>query len=234
MSLKRLAFFALLCCGCLASGTALEAQQIQSPFRYVEERQALSPFVGSVSTGRGFLELGPESGTMFGLRYNIQISGPITLEAEIGYLPSTRTVFRVAATQEQDSAAVPTLEAVRTSDLKLLDAVAAMRFNLTGQRTWRGLMPYLVFGGGGVFAFEDSDAAGNGIPADEQFEFGTSFAGALGAGVEWFASRRLTVRVDARDLLWKLETPTALFGTDVPDSEWVQNFVLSAGVGFRF
>lgn len=219
----------------LLPGMRAEAQQITSPFRYVEEKQALSPFAGAIRADRGALGMGPEAGTIYGLRYNIQVTGPVTLELEAGYFPSTRTVYRAIELPEGDTATTaPTRQPVRTTDLTLVEALVAMRFNLTGQRTWHGVMPYLAFGGGGAFEVAGDDRANDGVPSTEIFDFGTSFAGVLGVGMEWFASRRMTVRADVRDLLWKLETPEAFLGTDVPESEWTQNVVLSAGVAVRF
>jgi hypothetical protein len=35
-------------------------------------------------------------------------------------------------------------------------------------------------------------------------------------------------------MLWKIEAPVGLRTLDAPIEEWVQNFLLSAGVSFRF
>ena len=76
------------------------------------------------------------------------------------------------------------------------------------------------------------------MPANARFDFGTSFAGQLGAGVEWFPSERIGVRLDARNLLWRLQVPDAFFLTEngraLPASEWEQNYLVSAGISVHF
>ncbi len=61
----------------------------------------------------------------------------------------------------------------------------------------------------------------------------------LGGGADIFIGDRLTLRIDARNLLWKLETPEAfLVRADqsllLPSDEWAQNFSLTAGLAIRF
>jgi hypothetical protein len=71
-----------------------------------------------------------------------------------------------------------------------------------------------------------------------RFNFGTSFAGQLGAGVEWYLAPRWSVRADARAALWKLTHPTAFRlgerGALVPPDEWENNTLLSAGISMHF
>ena len=213
---------------------AAAAQQITSPFRFVEEKQALGAYVGKLSTDAGSLDLGPQSGTIFGLRYNILLGGPFMLDADLGYFPATRNVFTA------DTAAVPgdSIAPVRTrvgeADVDVISVMASLRFNFTGQRTYHRLMPYIVFGGGTAFDITGDVDAPEGVPPSAVFDFGTTFAGSVGAGVEWFASRRLGIRAELRDLLWQVETPEAFLGGKVPADEWVQNFTLTVGGAYHF
>jgi hypothetical protein len=48
--------------------------------------------------------------------------------------------------------------------------------------------------------------------------------------------RRFTVRLDARDILWKIHVPEGFFvdGRNVDSEQWVQTAHLSLGLGFRF
>src|SRR5690606_11628262 len=105
-------------------------------------------------------------------------------------------------------------------------------------RTYHGLMPYVLAGGGVAITVSDDDALEEerDVAQNARFDFGTRFAGHVGAGIEWFAMRRLALRADARDVFWKLRAPAVLRrqSDDVPAQEWVQNFVLSLGVAFHF
>ncbi|MFO7259907.1 MAG: hypothetical protein DIU52_002045, partial [bacterium] len=65
--------------------------------------------------------------------------------------------------------------------------------------------------------------------------FGTSFAGQLGGGIEWFAMPRLSLRLDGRLLFWELDNPRAFTSIgDVSSEEWVQNFYFSVGAAIHF
>jgi hypothetical protein len=130
------------------------------------------------------------------------------------------------------------LTTVGEADLTLGLARGALRFNLTGPRTVHSLQPFVLFGVGVAVDFAGESADEGGLPEDVRFDFGTSFAGELGGGIEWFLGERAALRVDARNLLWKLETPTPfLLGERallLTDSEWAQNFYITAGFSVRF
>ena len=213
---------------------AATAQQITSPYRYVEEKQSLGAYVGTLSTDGGSLGLGPQSGTFFGLRYNIVLGGPFVIEADLGYFPSTRDVFTTDTAAVPSDSIAPVRTRVGEADVAIITALASLRFNLTGQRTWHRLMPYIVFGGGTAFDVTGDVDAAEGVPPAAVVDFGTSFAGSLGAGVEWFATRRLGVRAEFRDLLWQVETPDAFLGGKVPADEWVQNLTFTVGGSYHF
>jgi hypothetical protein len=206
-------------------------QRIDSPYRFVNTTQAVGGFGGYISAGQGAIGLGPESGAVFGGRYGLRISGPFVLEAEVGYFPSTRAVFDTVP-------ADTTLRAIGKADLTLVLARAALRFNLTGPRTYRSLQPFVVFGAGLAIDVAGDAADEEDLPEDVRFDFGTSFAGDIGAGIDWYLSRSVSMRLDGRNLLWRLRTPQAFLlgerGLQLPDREWSQNFFLSAGLSIHF
>lgn len=207
------------------------AQNIDSPYRFLDTRQSIGPFAGYVSMEPGAIDLGPESGTILGVRYNLGISGPFVLAAELSWISGTRAV---QDTVPDDS----TWTKIGEADFRVVSALAGLRFNITGPRTWHGLLPYLLFGGGLT-----SDVAGDSepnasLPANVQLDFGNTFTGVLGAGLEWLPSESISVRLDARNMLWKLTTPTAFLRGDqnlvLPSDQWTQNIAFSAGVSLRF
>jgi hypothetical protein len=215
----------------LASPSVCRAQSIQSPYRFVDKTQAVSAFAGYVATGKGSVGLGPKSGPLFGTRYSIRLSGPFNVEIEPAFFKSTRPV---RDTTVVDSAR----QIVGEADIALLVVNGALRFNITGPRTWNRLQPFLLFGGGAAVDLSGSSPDDELVTGEARFDFGTSFAGAIGGGVEWFASDRLTVRFDARNALWKIKTPLAFladdFGANTPGEEWVQNGWFTVGFSLRF
>lgn len=213
---------------------AAAAQRIDSPYRFVEKGQAIGLFGGYVATGQNPLELGPKSAPVFGARYGIRISGPFKAEATIGFMPSTRDAFAVDTLTGDAQNRAFLVEA----DAQMMMATAALRFDLTGARTWNRLQPFLLAGGGVTVDLSSLTEEEKELPVDDRYDFGTSFAGELGAGVELYLSDRFTLRADVRDAFWKLPTPAgfvnALPRGELSEDEWVSNWVMSAGISVHF
>lgn len=213
----------------LTAGAAA-GQTIESPYRFIDPGQQANAYVGWIATDAGARDLGPESALTYGLRYGIRVTGPFSVELAAGVLPTTRSVQDTAIAGADTTIVDTGIDA----DITLGIATADLRFDITGPRTWHGLMPFALLGVGGAFVLSEDDAADEIVEPDVRYNFGTRLMGDLGVGVEWFPVERLTLRLDARNQLWQIDAPRALRTLDTPSSEWVQNFLLSAGVSFRF
>lgn len=215
-------------------------QQIGSPYEFVETAQGLRAFASYIFTDRGVIGIGPASGAAAGVGYNIRISGPFELDAQATFFPTTRRVFDITPTDSATLREDPKAGLVElgTADLSLVLLDATLRFDLTGPRTWHRLQPYALIGAGGAFRAGSDDTAEENLPTDVELRvrFQNGFTGHVGAGFEWYATERLTLRADARDVLWKLHVPTGFFqpGRLIDDEEWVQNFQTSLGLVYRF
>ncbi|MGH7501088.1 MAG: hypothetical protein ACREL7_04950 [Longimicrobiales bacterium] len=216
---------------CLARPAVAQAQDITSPYRFLETRQSAMVFGGYLSTSRGALLFGPESAPIVGARYDLIVSGPFALEAEVGRFSSTRMVWD---TVPGDT----TRERIGDADFGAISGLAALRFNLTGARTYHRLLPYLMFGLGALIETSAESPAEEDLASDLKFDFGTSFAGVLGGGIEWLSDAGLGLRFDARNILWKLKTPRGFLlredGARLPGDEWSQNFSFTAGFVYHF
>ena len=204
-------------------------QTIPSPYRYIEETQAAGVFAGYLATDRGDLDLGPHSAPIFGGTYSIRFAGPVSGEALLAFSPSRRTIFRTATGDEEG----PLTEIGETSAL-LAVAGGGLKLHLTGPRTWRGIAPYAAAGIGFVSDVASAPDEEDEVPIAERFEFGPSFAVSLGAGTDWFPSERLALRIEARDLVWRLTTPSGLAPQLQEQSAWVHNFAVMLGVALYF
>lgn len=211
----------------------LTAQHITSPYRYIEARQYVSLFGGRLYTQTGAAELGPSSGSLFGAQFGYRLKGPFVIEATLGYASLQREVRDTVRLAAPDT---NVFRPVGTANQGLLLASAALRFDLTGPRTWYGFQPYVLLGAGGVIGTTGANGADFLVPQDLRFNFGTSFAAQIGGGVEWYATRRLGLRIDGRGTIWKLHTPSAFLLRDVmlPPSEWTQNLSIVGGVAVHF
>jgi opacity protein-like surface antigen len=228
MTRRSIGFFAFLM---LMTAAPSSAQRIDTPYRFFEETQAAGLTVAYISTDEGSIGLGPESGIAFGGRYHIRLSGPFFVEAEALYFPTTRAVLDTAVV---DSA----FEKIGEADLAIALAQASLRFNLTGQRTWNRILPFLLLGVGVGIEAKDDDDADEDVPGESRFEFGTTFAGQLGAGIEIFPAERVALRLDVRNILWQLKTPQGLqqidIGRTLPTEEWSNNVTASVGISIHF
>lgn len=209
----------------------VSAQQINSPYRFVDESQAAGVWAGYMLADQGDVGLGPKNGPVFGGRYAIRVSGPFQIELEGGYFPTTRAVLDTTVVES-------VFEEVGEANLKLALLNGSLRFNLTGARTWHNIQPFFAFGAGAVINLSGENGADTDVPADVRFDLGTRFAGQLGGGIEWFPTRQLTVRLDARNVLWKINTPEPFrlseLGAETVANEWLQNGLFSVGLSLRF
>lgn len=212
------------------AATGASAQEVPSSYEFIDETQHANVFVGLVETDRGTLELGPESGIAYGGRYGIRLSGPFVIEGQVALFPTSRAVQDTVISATDTTVVATGAEA----DMTLGIVSAALRFDITGARTWNRLLPFALLGVGAAFTLTDEDGVDSDVASDVRYEFGTRLLGELGLGAEWFATDRLALRLDARNMLWRIDAPLGMQLLDAPNAEWVQNFLLSAGVSFRF
>jgi hypothetical protein len=215
----------------LGTASAATAQVIPSPYRFIDTSQSFGAALGYASTGDGALGLGPESAIQFMAYYGLRLSGPITLEGSLTFLPSERMVWDTIPGDTM-------LQVVGRSKMNLATLSGAIRFNVTGSRTYRRIQPYVVLGGGLVIDLSPTSIVESELPENVRLDFGTRLSGQLGGGADIFFSEGFSLRLDARNVAWKLTTPMAfLLGEPAlyrPPDQWVQNFYLSAGVNIHF
>ena len=227
-ALRRLFFASFI--AVLASASGVRAQDIDSPYRFVDHEQQVNLFAGGIYTDRGALDLGPESDMAFGARYGIRLAGPFSVEAAATLFPTSRAV------QDTMIVGADTSVVFTGGDVSMLIGIvtADLRFDLTGARTWHDLMPFALVGIGGAFVLNEDDAVDQDLESTIRYDFGTRLVGELGVGLEYIPIDRFSIRLDARNMLWKINAPTGFQTLDAPSEEWVQNFLLSGGVSIRF
>jgi len=220
----------------LLSAGAASAQRIDSPYRFLEPTQYVGVFAGTVWLPDSELQLGPTgSAPVFGARWALRVSGPFSVAAEVDYIPSTRTVRDTVLMADST-----TYRAIGEADVGLLTIMGTARLSLMGARTWNGLHPFLEVGGGAALDIAGTSELEEDMSATSRWDFGTSFAGHAGAGIEWFPSQRVSLRADARNVLWKLKVPDAFLlsesirGRRIAGSEWENNLMLAVGFSVHF
>jgi hypothetical protein len=225
--MRRVPSFALLLL--LLFAAPLGAQTVPSPFRYIETKRAIGPFGGMLLTDPGSLELGPKSAPILGIRGGLQLTGPLSAELTGAMSVGERDVYVPTAAGPGEP-----LQLVGTSRLTLVLVDATARFHLTGPRTWHGVAPFLLGSAGIVTDLARQPAIEELIPIEQRYEFGLAFAGGLGVGTDFFLRDRLSIRVEARDYLWRLTHPDGLTASGESEREWVHNFAFTLGGAYHF
>lgn len=202
----------------------------RSPYIDLEYRQEATVFGGYYEAGTDMVGVAPQSGPMFGVRYDLRLGGPAYLTSKVAYVSSKRMVIdpRRPADQRvlQDDASWP-----------IYMADVGIALNLTGQRSYRHLVPFV----NGTLGIATDLKSGADVGA---WRFGTPFAFSLGGGLKWVPSGRLQTRIDVSNQLYQIKYPnsyyvTASDGTSVlqprdPKSDWTSNLGISIGVSYLF
>jgi hypothetical protein len=202
----------------------------RSPYIDLEYRQEATLFAGYYEAGTDAVGVAPRSGPMVGVRYDLRLAGPAYLTSKMAYVGSQRTVIDPRRPEGQR-----VVESDVSWPLYMVDV--GISLNLTGQRSYRHLVPFLN-GGIGIA----SDLKGG---ADVgAWRFGTPFALSLGGGIKWVPSGNLQARVDVGSQLYQIKYPNSYYtassdGTSVlrpsdSKSDWTSNIGISLGVSYLF
>lgn len=237
---KRYIHIAAIVAVVAATGSAA-AQSIRSPYEFVERSQSLHAYATYVATDRGTIGIGPHSAPAVGFGYGIRVSGPFGFDSRVAFMPTSRTVFTVDPDADPEAVRQDPrvgLEEIGTADVSLLLADASLRFDITGPRTWNNLQPYALIGAGAVFRASSDHSVEEELPEgiDLRVRFSNGVTGHFGAGVQWYATQRFTIRLDARNLLWRLHVPSGFITNArvIDDRQWVQTGHFSVGAALRF
>lgn len=216
-------------CGLLLTlALPLRAQSIPSPFEYIEKKHSVGLFGGYLNTNTGSRDVGPEPGPVFGARYGIQLTGPLSGEVALSFAPSSRQIYSRPVTSEPD------LAVAGEANAGLFIAEAGFRFHLTGARTWNRLAPFIVATAGVVTDLASKANIEDSIPEDQRFDFGPGFAAGAGVGTDFFVTDWLSVRAEAKDYLWRFTYPIGLAADEESTREWTHNFGVLVGAAFHF
>jgi hypothetical protein len=206
-----------------------------SPFRDIRKGHTITPTAGYFAGDGGDFGIGPHSGTVFGVRYDIRTASTLQLGLGLAYGTLERFIVNpFVSLANRRSGPVDQSVAFAELDVQL---------NVTGGKTWNRLAPYVGAGVGFALAGD--------TPADtSQYQFGNKLYLVPHLGVRVFLSQRLHLRAEARATFWKLNYPTTFQREPVEEpgtpeepnavipgdnlSEWTTSSWLQAGVGYSF
>lgn len=191
MTRIRAALFALTLAAAPAA-SQVGHKPSESPYRDLPWKQSFGVFAGGFDTGRDPAGVGPQPGSLAGVRYDLRIGGPMSLVARVAAAPTSRRILdpsQPAATRH-----------VGDQESQLMAADLGLAINLTGQKSFHRLVPVLS---GGVGIASDF----RGTPDKGGYRFGTRFAFNWGLGVRYHTPGRWEPRVDFSNYLWQLLYP---------------------------
>ena len=201
----------------------------ESPFRDLPYRQELTFFGGYFLPARDPAGVAPRSGPMAGARYEIRIGGPAQFYARTAVALSERNVVNPRL--------APGARELGTESVTLGLADVGISLNLTGQRSWRGIVPVVSGGAGIATDFASPDIGG--------FRLGTPFALTFGGGVRWVSGGNLQLRVDVTDHMYQVKYPSTYYLTPTAGEDpvrgraekqnvWKHNAALTVGASYLF
>jgi len=206
-----------------------------SPYRDIRPGHTLTPTGGYFSGDGGDFGIGPHSGPLLGLRYDVRTSRAVQFGFGVTIGDLQRFIVNPFVTLANRKTG-PVDQSVTFLDL-------ALQLNMTGGKSWHRVAPFIGLGGGLAIA--------SSTPADTSgFDFGNEFYLTPGIGFRLFLSQRLHLRAEARATFWKLDYPTTFTQEPVEEpgtpgnpnavitrgslAEWTSSSWLSAGLGYSF
>ena len=222
----RLAATAAAALGVVPAGARAQVGHVpeRSPFVDLEYRQSVTVFGGWYAASKDPVGVAPQSGPMLGARYDIFLGGPASFTARVATVSSERTVL--------DPARFEGRRVLGTERRPLTFADVGLTVALTGQKSYRGFVPYVHTGAGLATNFAGADPGG--------FRVGTRFALALGGGLRYVPSGgRLALRADVGSHLFQLRYPDAYYtpaldstqvrAAGASRSAWTRNLAITFG-----
>jgi hypothetical protein len=222
--------FGVMALAVLAPAAAAQVghEPARSPYVDLDYKQEITPYAGWLRARHDPAGVAPRSALMLGVRYELSLTGPLALSGDFSRSMSKREGIdptRPVATRFLGSRSAP----VYAGDL-------ALALNLTGRKSWHGIVPQLRAGIGGVGSGSEDSAA---------YAFGTRFAFSLGGGLKFVpAGGRLQLRADVTDRIFKLGYPdayyrlasdnTALLPRTTASEFYTHHTALTVGVSYRF
>ncbi|MEO8194498.1 MAG: hypothetical protein ABI681_11670 [Gemmatimonadales bacterium] len=186
----------------------------RSPFHDLEFHQEATAYGGYYAAGKDPAGVAPGSGSMAGIRYEVTIGGPAQFVFRLARVSSERRVINPLEPRASRDLGVQSWPVYLTD--------VGFSLNLTGQRSWHGVVPVIYTG---VGLASDLDKQVDGDP----FNLGTTFAFSLSGGLRFVPGGRFQARVDAGSWFYQIKYPTAYYSitsdnTSVLDDKQAKNF----------
>jgi hypothetical protein len=164
----------------------------RSPYRDILHGSGWTFMAGQVGGDGGPMQLSPNSGMSYGVRFDARFSGLLQGFVGLEYMGLERMVLH------PDDSVVNRFSG--PIDAPVWIPAIGLQVNLTGPKTWRHIAPFAAFTFGA--------AIGETAPEDTtKFDFGTKLLLAPSGGARIFIGQRIHMRVEAIWYMWKMKYP---------------------------
>ena len=217
-----------------------ERETINSPYRWRERGIRLGIWNSYHTGNRGSLDFGQGPAYALGARFRARVSSPLSFDVGLTYGFADRWV--VDPRIETGPAVVDTVSS------GWLRADIGAQLGFAGARTWHGVHPYALIGGGWVFGINEGASEVFADPLLEPFRYDISTAPQVyvGLGGEIFPGDRFGIGFEVRDHIIRQATPDGYFRLDIlqileetgspaPDRySWLMNFEFGIHLWYYF
>lgn len=185
----------------LVTTTPLAAQQVvghlpsQSPFRDVKPSQHLTLEGGYFQAQKDEIGATPRGGALFGVRWDIPVSGPAVFYVRLDRVSSHRQAF--------DPTLPPATRSLGQVNQALYLGDLGFALDLTGERTWHGVIPVMDVGLGVASASRATNK--------DPYDFGTQFAIRGDLGLRIVPGNGVELRLMAGPVMYQNRYPSAYF-----------------------
>ena len=228
MIIRSLAAAGLACLLPHAVGAQIGHAPDHSPFRDLEHRQELLFFGGQFQAAGEKGKVAAKPGPMFGLAYELRMTGPAYFTARLAGVLSERTVV--------DPTKLLAERFLGTKQVNMMLADVGFALNLSGYKSWHGIVPALGFGAGVGAAFDKADVGG--------FKVGTPFILAIRPALKFTPRGHWQARLDASNYLHRIKYPESYFTKSTADptvltpgssrNKWLRSVGLTAGITYSY
>lgn len=192
-----------------------------SPYRDITKSKTISVYYGDVGGDGGKVGVGPHNGHSTGIRAELRLSGPVTFGLAFAKAKLERLV--VSAEDSVDNR----VDGPVDQDLTFFEGT--LQLNVTGRKTWHRLAPFVGMSVGYVHG---SDLKPSQAADSSGYRFGGKLYFTPAVGVNLHLNSIVAVRLEARQMFWKLSYPLAYVqqpAAEPPSDENDNNAVLPDG-----
>ena len=203
----------------------------KSPYRDVIYGNSWTPTVGMLGGDGGPMQLSPNSGMTYGIRFDFRFSGLLQGWAGIEYMDAERMVLHPDdSLVHRYSGPVP---------MSVILPTIGLQANLTGPKRWHGLAPFAAFTFGAAIGEQPAQDTSD-------FNFGTKLVMAPSVGTRLFLGDKVHLRAEALWYMWKMKYPSTWLNEPANEptapppidldgmEDWVSTFSLRFGLGVAF